>query len=229
MNKIKYVLWDLDGTLSDFDKAEETALKLCFDKYIKQELTKELFDDYKVINSKYWKLLEENKLTRNEVMTNRFIEFFDKYGFKNIDAFLFNEEYQNNLGMHAVCSNNAKEVVTKLKGKYLQCAATNGPTKTQHHKLSSTGLDKLLDVNLISEDLGYNKPSIEYFNEVFKRLNDNDKTHYIIIGDSLSSDIQGGINAGIKTVWYNPNNKENNSNIKPDYIINNLIEVLDVL
>ena len=229
MENIKYILWDIDGTLIDFNYAENEGLKMCFEKYGLGELTSEILEKYKIINNSYWEKFERGEITRKETLEGRFYDLFNLYGFETSIVPEFNVFYQMSMGSSARFSPNGEEVVLKLKEKYKQYAATNGTIGAQNRKLSKTGLDKLLDDIFISEEIGVDKPSIEYFNEMFNRIGSNNLDEYIIIGDSLTSDILGGKRVGIKTVWYNPSMKNNKYDYSPDYEIQDLIEVLDIL
>ncbi len=141
----------------------------------------------------------------------------------------FNEAYQIRIGNIAYYMKNAKETVLALKTKYKQYGATNGTIVAQEKKLAKSGLDKLLDDVFISEKIGFDKPSINYYKTVFEKVGSYNLEEYIMIGDSLTSDMQGGINVGITTCWFNPNKKENNKKLNIDYEINDLKEVIDIL
>lgn len=229
MEKIKYILWDIDGTLINFSLAEASAMKFCFEKYNIGECTDEKLRVYKEINDKYWRKLEKGELSKIEVLEGRFKEFFSLY---NIDTSIvseFNMDYLKSTGDFAYCNTNAKEVVSALKDKYKQFAATNGTVIAQNKKLSKSGLNSFLDDVFISEKIGFNKPSKQFFDAIFNKVCSNNPNEYIIIGDSLTSDMMGGKNAGIKTCWYNPKNKENNIDYIPNYEIKDLKEVLTII
>lgn len=229
MGKIKYILWDIDETLINFSLAEASAMKYCFNKYNIGECTEDKLKIYREINEKYWKKLEKGELSRIEVLEGRFKEFFSLY---NIDTSIipeFNMDYLKSTGDFAYCITNAKEVVTELKDKYKQYAASNGTVIAQNKKMSKSGLNELLDDVFISEEIGFNKPSKEFFDFIFNKIGSKNPNEYIIIGDSLTSDMMGGKNAGIKTCWYNPKNKENNMDYIPNYEIKDLKEVLSIL
>lgn len=190
-NNIKYILWDIDRTLLDFEYAEIRAMKICFKNFNIGEFTDEMLKVYKKINDRYWKDLELGKLTKKQVLEDRFKEFFTLY---NIDPNLaekFNEEYQIYIGEFVCFIKNAEETIKALKGKYKQYAATNGTIVAQNRKLSKSGLDKIFDDVFISEKMGYDKPSVKFFETIFEKVGSNNPEEYIIIGDSLTSDMQG--------------------------------------
>ena len=125
--------------------------------------------------------------------------------------------------------NGAEELLENLCKKYNLYVITNGITKVQKGRIKSANLKKYFKDIFISEEIGYDKPSIEYFEHCFERIEDFKKENAVIIGDSLSSDIQGGVNAGVKTIWFNPKGEKNNSSVKPDYEVSDLKEIEKLL
>ena len=226
---IKYILWDIDGTLLDFELAENTAIRECFKDFNFGNCSDKQLEDYKKINNKYWKRLENGEISKKEVLEGRFVEFFKKNGINSDIATEFNEAYQIGIGNIAYYIKNEKETVLALKTKYKQYGATNGTIVAQEKKLAKSGLDKLLDDVFISEKIGFDKPSINYYETVFEKVGSHNLEEYIMIGDSLTSDMQGGINAGITTCWFNPNKNKNDKKLNIDYEINDLKEVIDIL
>ncbi|MCR5153510.1 MAG: YjjG family noncanonical pyrimidine nucleotidase [Lachnospiraceae bacterium] len=222
---IKFILWDVDGTLLDFISAETVALRACFKDFGFGECTDSMKKEYEVINRKYWEALERGEITREILFPGRFEEFLSKYGLDTSRVNEFNELYQIHLSNNEEFFPKAEDTVRHFKGLYPQFAATNGPTATQKRKLAHSGLDKILDKFFISEEIGFDKPRKEFFEEIFNRVGDHNPANYVIIGDSLTSDMQGGINAGIKTCWYNPAGKANNSGLKIDAEIKTLTEL----
>lgn len=226
---IKTLLWDVDGTLLDFSKAEEYGIRKCFEIFGLGECTDEMLLRYSKINRKYWERLERNKITKQQVLTERFIEFFksEKIDFNDIDK--FNDEYQMRLGDKSFPCDNALETVMALKGKYKQYAVTNGTKIAQQRKLKQSGLVNIFDDIFISDEIGCEKPSIEFFDAVQEKIGTFDKNEVMIIGDSLTSDMQGGNNAGILCCWYNPLGLENKYDIKINYEIKDIAEILEIL
>ena len=225
----KYLLWDIDGTVLDFLASEAHAIRFLFKKYNLGSLTNEKLKMYSDINIKYWKMLERNELTKSEILIGRFKEFFSLIGIDIGICEKFNEEYQLSLGDYVEFIDNAKEVLLSQKGRYTLIGVTNGTKVAQDKKLKLSGLDKVFDEVFISEVVGYEKPNKEFFDYVFKKLNVTDKNEVLIIGDSLSSDIKGGVNAGIDTCWFNPEHNINNLNILATYEIDNLNKLKDIL
>lgn len=226
---IRILLWDIDGTLLNFEKAEKYAIKKCFEVFGMGECTDEMIGRYSLINRKYWEMLERGEITKTQVLHDRFVEFFGKEGisFDRVDD--FNAEYQVRLGDKAFFCENALETVTAFKGKVRQYAVTNGTIVAQSRKLSLSGLDKIFDGVFISDKIGYEKPSVEFFDAVQKEIGQFNSDEVMIIGDSLTSDICGGNNVGILCCWYNPMNHENNTSYKIDYVIKDIAEILNII
>lgn len=226
---IKVVLWDIDGTLLDFEKAEEAGIRGCFEKYNLGECTDEMLEEYKVINRGYWQMMERGEIEKPVLLVKRFEDFLNAYGLDSSVAAGFNELYQILLGDTVVFTPHAWETVQALKGKVLQCAVTNGTKVAQDRKLKNSKLVHEFDHIFISEVVGIEKPNIGFFDAVFAKIGQYASDEVLIVGDSLTSDIQGGVNAGIKTCWFNPNGVENTGNLKPDYVITDVAKVLELI
>lgn len=225
----KYLLWDVDGTVLDFLASESCAIKELFKRFNLGECTDEMLQIYSKINVKYWDALARNEITKPEVLIGRFNEFFTMMNIDTGIAEEFNKAYQLALGDYCIFVKNAKEILQSQKGKYTLVAVTNGTKVAQTKKLKMSGLDNIFDHIFISEDVGYEKPNLGFFQCVFDTLNIKDKSQVLMIGDSLASDMQGGINAGVDTCWFNPNHSENRDNLKITYEISQLKQIEDVL
>jgi len=225
----KVILWDVDATLLNFEKAEEAGIRGCFEKYNLGECTDEMLENYKGINRGYWQAMERGEIEKPVLLVKRFEDFLNAYGLDASVAAGFNELYQILLGETVVFYENALETVQALKGKVLQCAVTNGTKVAQDGKLRNSGLDKEFDHVFISEVVGIEKPNKGFFDAVFAEIGEYAKDEVLIVGDSLTSDIQGGVNAGIKTCWFNPKGVENTSKLKPDYEIRDIGEVPEIV
>lgn len=225
----KIILWDVDGTLLDFEGAEAAAIRVLFKEFSLGECTREMISKYSEINKKYWKRMELGEIEKPEVLVGRFREFLALEGLDPSIAEELNQEYQLRLGDTIDFFDNGKELVTSLKGKVLQCAVTNGTFRAQEKKLRNSGLDRLFDYIFISEKVGYEKPAVGFFDRVFETIGNTDRSEVIIVGDSLTSDIRGGNRAGIATCWYNPGFKASDVDEHIDYEIRNLWEIKDIL
>ncbi len=232
MINYKILLWDLDGTILDFAEAQRNALLKGFKLHKLGNCTDSMIASYDKINHNYWQKIEKNEIAKKDALEQRFIDFFDLYSLDKSKAKTFNDEYQINLGDTIAFTPNAFETLKYLNNKVIQYAVTNGTSVAQHNKLKKSSLDKIFKKAFISDELGYEKPSKAFFDIVFNAIKeeyDFTKEEILIIGDSLTSDIQGGINAGIKTVWYNPKKAPNTNNLHIDYEITDIQQVKDIV
>lgn len=225
---IKVILWDIDNTLLDFHAAEAVAIRALFAKHGLGICTDEMLADYGAINRTYWQRLERGELSKPDVLVGRFQEFFGKYGLNTDCAAAFNDDYQLALGDTIRFFPGAWETVTVLKGKYLQCAVTNGTAIAQHRKLKNSGLGEIFNEVFISDEIGFEKPTAAFFDAVWAKIGKFSPDEVLIVGDSLTSDIQGGNNVGIRTCWFNPTGAPLPRNLRVDYDIRCVSEVLEI-
>jgi len=226
---IKVILWDIDGTLLNFKIAEKCAIQSCFDMFGLGVCTEEMLSRYSRINAGYWKRLEAGEITKEQVLVGRFEEFFQKEGFSFSKVREFNDEYQIRLGDTVCFHDNGYELVKQLKGRVKQYIVTNGTQTAQERKLKKSGLDQLVDGVFISDVIGIEKPGIGFFDAVWREIGHYEKDEVMIVGDSLTSDIQGGNNAGILCCWYNPEKLKNTLGLRIDYEIQDLQTILEIL
>ncbi|WMC92687.1 YjjG family noncanonical pyrimidine nucleotidase [Kineothrix sp. MB12-C1] len=228
MGTFKIILWDVDQTLLDFKKSESYAVAHCFEQF-GLTATEEIIELYSGINESFWKRIEKGEIAKKDALIERFCTLFDKVGIKNINPEVFQEKYADALGSVYYFQDDSYELLKSLKGRYRQYLVTNGISYTQRKKLGLSGFDQLVEDIFVSEEIGVPKPQKEYFDYCFSRIPDFRLEQTIIVGDSLSSDMLGGNQAGITTCWYNPNGFKNNSDIKIDYEIRNLQEIKTIL
>ena len=225
---IDTLLFDLDNTILDFDKAEANAITKALGK-AGITVTDKMRSRYNKINLAQWKLLEQGKMTREEIKIRRFKLLFQEFDIK-VSPQEVAKHYQTYLGQGHYFIEGAQEVLEQLSKKYRIYVVTNGTLSVQRGRLESSGIKKYLQGVFISEEIGYNKPSIEYFEKCFEQIPGFKKENTVIIGDSLSSDIQGGINAGIQTIWFHrPQDQTKDPQPKPDYEIKSLKSLIDML
>lgn len=230
---IRVILWDIDNTLLSFNKAEIAALSKDFAEFGLGEFTEELLKEYEVINKRRWQALERGEMTKPEVTVGRFVEFFGIHGWDMSIAQAFDRRYQELLGEYVYFNDDAYEIVKDLKGKVLQCATTNGTKLAQTGKLKNSGLGELFDLVFISEDVGAEKPAKEFFDKVLAdievKIGEFQLDEVLLVGDSLTSDIKGANNAGVKACWYNPAGVDCDKEVQIDYEIKDLHEVYEIL
>lgn len=227
-DKFDIILWDVDQTLLDFKRSEKFAIMHCFELF-QMTATDEIVELYSQINDRYWKQIEKGEIERKDALIGRFQTLFEILHINDVDPVAFQVQYADALGSVYYFLDHSYELVKRLKGKYRQYLVTNGITKTQTKKLQLSGLDKLVEGIFISEQMGAPKPQKAYFDKCFSLIPDFDAKRTILVGDSLTSDMLGGNNAGIMTCWYNPNGLENNSQAHVDYEIKNLNDILSIL
>lgn len=224
---IRNVLFDLDDTLFDFHKAEKIALTKTL-VHFGIDPTEETLALYSTINAAHWKRLELGEISREEVKVGRYRELFKTIGVE-CDPVKATAYYESMLAIGHYFMPGAPELLEELYRKYRLYIVSNGTAKVQDGRIGSSGIAKYMDGIFISQILGANKPDKQFFDICFAEIPDFSLSETVIIGDSLSSDIKGGINAGITTVWFNPKGIENDNDIKPDYTIKELSEVPGLL
>ena len=224
MKKIKAILYDVDGTLLDFETQEEVALSYCFKKYNLGELSEEKLELYKRINLGYWEMFEKNLITKEKLVVKRFEDYLEAPGVK-LNAEEVNDTYFSKLGDTIVFKDNSYELVKSLKGKIKQYVVTNGAIRVQKTKLAKSGFDKLMDDVFISDEVGYQKPRKEFFDAIKNRLGDIANDEILIVGDSLTSDMKLADNCNLISCFYNPKKKDYKVDFKIDYEISDLNEV----
>lgn len=220
---IEFLLLDLDDTILDFQKAEHIAIR----KTIKDfgvNPTDLVCDRYSQINKYHWECLERGEMEREQVLTGRFAMLFGELGV-DVDATACARRYEQNLSEGHYFLPGAQEAMEALYRKYRLFLTSNGTASVQKGRMTSANLYRFFEKVFVSQEIGATKPSITYFERCFAQIPDFDPAKAMIVGDSLSSDIQGGINAGIRTCWVNPKHKPAPEHIRPDYEIEALSQL----
>lgn len=226
--KYEILLFDADNTVLDFDKSEEQALERAFcENGLK--FSQNVLNVYRKNNIYQWQLFEQGKISKPQVLINRFVETFKELGLPLEKASQAGDLYEEYLKLGFFVIPHAVEVLEQLQTKCRLYIVSNGVAEIQNSRMKGSGMEKYFLARFVSEAVGYPKPQIEYFNYCFEHIEDIDKTKTLIIGDSLTSDIQGGVNAGIDTCWFNPWHNVNKSNLTPTYEIVDLREILDIV
>lgn len=223
---IEFLFLDLDDTILDFHKAERLAVAKTLREF-GVEPTEEVLRRYHAINKWHWEQLELGKLTRAEVLVHRFAALFSELGVA-ADAAGCARTYEKNLSVGHYFLPGAEEAVAALSRKYRLFLASNGTAAVQKGRLTSANLYRYFEQVFVSEELGFNKPSKAYFDACFVRIPGFDPQKAMMVGDSLTSDIQGGINAGIATCWVNPAH-QTVGELRPDYEIEALSQLEGLL
>lgn len=223
---IKYVLFDLDGTILDFHKGERTALIATINEFSNHELLDDEILLFSEINERLFNEYASGKMKRIEFQEKRFEEISKSLNI-NLDYSLANKFFLSTLRYTADIYDDVIPALEYLSKKYTLLIASNGITDIQTKRLDKAGILQLFTKIYASEEIVANKPDIKFFDYIFNDLNDYDKSKYIIIGDRLETDILGGINANIKTVLINRDNVI--GDIIPDYEIFDLNVLKNIL
>ena len=226
---IKTILWDVDGTLLDFHAAERAAIRSLFSEFDLGECSDDMVSRYSKINDIFWQRLERNEISKPEVLVGRFACFFREVGVPESLAYEFNERYQLRLGDTIVYRDDSLEIVKRLRGKVKQYVVSNGTIIAQTKKLKRSGFGELMDGVFLSEQIGIEKPNKEFFDAVFSEIGTGERSRTMIVGDSLTSDIRGGNNAGIVTCWYNPYHHPLPEGCLADHVIDDLHEIFSLI
>ncbi len=213
------VLFDADGTLLDFSKAETAALRKAFAAH-GFPLDVRIAARYREINNGLWSDFEQGRIEKPEILRRRFTQLFAELGI-DYDGIAFNDEYLRYMGEGFYTVDGAEEICRALAPHCSLYFATNGNVRTQLSRIAGSGLEKYFLGTFVSEAAGAPKPSPIFFEYCFSRIPHLDKGRTIIVGDSLYSDIKGGRDAGIFTCWFNPLGKPC-GDVRPDYEIRTL-------
>lgn len=226
---IKTILWDVDGTLLDFARSESCGIRSCLEEIGFYGCDDAMLERYAKINQRYWEALERGEVTKQEVLLGRFETFFGEEGISCDDVAAFNSSYQKKLGELFFENEHAIQLCQKLHERVSQYVVTNGTVEAQKSKLKNSGLGACMDGVFISDEIGVEKPGIGFFDHVFAAIGPVKRDEVLIVGDSLTSDMRGGNNAGILCCWYNPRRKPNTAGVRIDYEIQRLWDVEKIL
>ena len=219
---IEYLFLDLDDTILDFQKAEYIAIGKTIADY-GVEPTEEVRRRYHVINKWHWEQLELGNMTRQQVLEGRFEVLFRELGV-SVDASQVARKYMENLSVGHYFLPGAEKATEELSKKYRLYIASNGTASVQQGRMTSANLYRFFEKVFISQEIGHNKPAKEFFEGCFAQIPGFDPAKAVMVGDSLTSDIKGGINAGLTTVWVNPEGKPCGA-IRPEYEIESITQL----
>lgn len=227
MKHYTWLLFDADGTLLDFEKAERSALIAALaDHGVTADQA--VITTYSAINDAVWKKIETGEFDRANLNRVRFSRLAERFGF-TYDADQLGRDYFACMAKQGHLIDGALELCRALKAHYSLCIITNGTASVQHGRMDGTPLLACMDGFFISQELGAEKPSPAFFDAVAAAIPGFDRARALVIGDSLSSDIAGGIAAGIDTCWYNPAGKTAPAHRTPTYTVSNYDELRALL
>ena len=218
-----FLLLDLDNTILDFDAGERVSLAQALHEY-GVEPTEAILAHYHRLNGLCWERMEIGLYTQAEVLVMRFKLLFEELGLVR-DAAAVNERYEALLhGSHQLMP-GAREVLDALYGRCRMYIVSNGLGSVQDSRLAGAGITRYFEDVFISERIGHHKPRREFFHACFECIPGFDHARALVVGDSLTSDIRGGINAGLTTCWFNPLKKPGREETRPDYEIASLAQL----
>ena len=219
----EFLFLDMDDTILDFHKAEHVAIRTTLRQF-GVEPTDEVCARYSQINKGYWERLERKEVTREQLQVGRFADLFAELGVQ-ADAVACAPCYMKNLGIGHYFLPGAEEAVAALSKKYRLYLASNGERNTQKSRIASAGIAKYFEKIFISGEIGVDKPDKRFFEGCFAQIPGFDPARALMVGDSLTSDILGGKNAGIATCWVNPGHKPCRPGFEPDYQIESIAQL----
>lgn len=223
----KVIIFDADQTLFDFKKSEEHTLQKTMLEFNIDYDKEYHLPQYKIINSAIWKELEQGFISQKELKIERFKRYIKKLNL-NLDEVEFAKNYNKNLSKASFLYENSMDIIKKLKKDYTLTIITNGLKDVQDGRIKGSDIASYFEDIVISEEVQVAKPNPQIFEIALKNINYRDKSKVLIVGDSLTSDIQGGINFGIDTCWLNPEGKDNKG-IIPTYEIKDLRELMTII
>ncbi len=226
MKKYTTLYFDLDNTLLDFTAAEYKAIRQLLALH-NLPVTDEIVSTYSAINQTWWERFEKGEIKKEEIFAGRFHDLLAHFGFEG-DPIKMSEDYFEFLSQGSDIIDGADKVLEYVKERgYTVCITTNGMSRTQYRRIDNCVIKQYFDYIFVSEDAGHQKPEKEYFDYVMANTPEKDKSKILVIGDSMSSDILGGINFGVDTCWLNP--KCNSKQYKTTYEIANIMQICDIL
>ena len=220
---IEYIFFDLDETLLDFKRAEKEAVAFALSNFGIEPTEKTLLR-YSKINLSQWKLLEQGKITLPEVKIGRFELLFKELS-SDASAKAVAECYEKNLAEGAYPLFGAEDTLKALQSGFRLFLVSNGTAEVQERRLEKTGFGKYFEKIFVSEEIGFFKPDKRYFESCFAAIDGFEKEKAVMVGDRLTSDVLGGKNAGIRTVWLNRYGEKNETEIVPDYEISDISDL----
>ncbi len=224
---IENLLIDLDDTLLDFGRAERVALTKTLLR-CKCEPTEDILCRYHQINASLWRALEEGKIARAVLLTERFRRLSEEFSL-SLDAQQVQSHYMEYLSMGYFLIPGALQMLDALSQQYTLYIASNGNVQTQLNRIAGAGLSGYFADVFLSESLGYNKPDTAFFDACLLRMKGAHRHNTVMIGDSLHSDILGGMRAGLRTVWFNPRHAPLPDDIRPDAVMDSPAQLPSLL
>lgn len=225
--KYQWILFDADGTLFDYDRAEAYALASTFDD-LGYAYREEYLTEYRQINGNLWQAFEQGAINQNKLKGKRFELLCQSFGI-NLDPSVLSQHYLKNLGYSTFLIDGAEATVKALASHYSLAIITNGLKDVQRPRIAASSIHSYFPVIVISEEVGAAKPDNKIFEIAFQRMGDPQRIEVLIIGDSLTSDIAGALNYGIDSCWFNPGQIKRPVGLNIQYEIDRLSDLIGLL
>lgn len=222
-----HILFDMDDTIFDFQQAQLVSFKCVLKKY-DVPFSLEAYQCYENINHNLWQQFDAGILSKDRVQNERFVRFFDAMNI-DIDGMQANLSYQESLATQTWLVPHAKEICMELSKNHILSIVTNGVGITQKKRFLLSEVRPYFTNILISEDVGVAKPNKKFFDEVLKTIECMEKDKVLLVGDSLSADIQGANNAEIDCCWFNPKGATPDCKVQITYTITDLMQLMDIV
>lgn len=192
--------------------------------------SEKVHDIYHELNLSVWKAFEKNEIDAVRLRTLRFELFLKEMGW-NHDPVEWGRTYLEGIVEFSTLFDQALQILDYAGSKYKLAAVTNGLREVQRPRLRKCGIYEKFDHIVVSDEIGYSKPDIEFFEYLFKRIGPHSRNELLMVGDSLSSDMRGARNAGIDTCWLDLSENKLNRSAEPEvnYRITKLDELQDII
>jgi 2-haloacid dehalogenase len=226
--QFEWILFDADNTIFDFHASSEIAFHKSFEKHgIKSN--EEVYAIFRKLNAIAWKAFDENRMTHEEIKSYRFSALFREMGITDLDPLEFNALYFSLLVQNIRYEKGARNLLAQIEGYCKMAIITNGMKEVQRPRLENSEIHSYFDRIFVSGEIGFSKPNPAYFDHVYTALGDVAKEKVLVVGDNIIADIKGGADFGFKTAWYNPHQLENTNGVIPDFEIEALSALKEII
>ena len=230
----RWLLFDADGTLFDYETAEHQALTATLAD-CGLDAGPEVLVTYQEVNARLWHDFEQGLTTPDRIKTERFARLFEALGLAGptLDPVRVGDAYLDHLGACSQLFPDAITLLDALVGKVHLALITNGLTRVQRARLAHSGLNACFEAVVISEEEGVAKPEPGIFDVIFSRMGHPHRSEVLMVGDSLTSDIRGANRYGIDACWYNPRGLPRDLDVVDPleirYEITNLLDLVPIV